>query len=65
MKRWDPQTRLLTPREAAESIQRPYSTVRRWIHEDRLKPHARRGKRYLYLEVDVLRVDAETRRCQR
>lgn len=59
---WHPHRRLLTVTEAAASIDRPTGTVYRWISEGRLTAHATRGKRYLYLEADVLRVDAETRR---
>ena len=59
---WDPHERLLTLDEAADSIQRPASTIRRWITEGRLTPHATMGRRQLLLEADVLRVDAETRR---
>jgi excisionase family DNA binding protein len=48
----------LTTKEAAASIGRPASTIRRWAAEGRLTAHARLGHRPLYLEVDVLRVDA-------
>lgn len=58
---WDPSQRLLTITEAAESIRRPASTIRRWISENRLHPTARLGHNYLYLEADVIRVEAETR----
>lgn len=59
---WDPDARLVTIREAALSIDRPESTVRRWVSEGRLTPKARQGKRWLLLEADVLRVDADTQR---
>lgn len=57
---WHPNRRLLTVGEAAETVGRPASTIRRWVFEGRLKPTARQGHRWLYLEADVLRVDAET-----
>jgi excisionase family DNA binding protein len=59
---WDPTCRLLTIEEAAESAQRPTSTLRRWVSEGRLAPYARLGRRSLFLESDVLRVDGDTRR---
>lgn len=59
---WRPERRLLTVNEAAASIDRPTGTLYRWIHEGRLTPHATRGKRKLYLEADVLKVDADTTR---
>lgn len=59
---WDPYARLLTITEAAQTIDRPPSTIRRWITEGRLKPHAHHGKRNLYLEADVLAADAQARR---
>lgn len=59
---WHPDRRLLTVEEAAESVDRPASTVRRWITERRLLPQATWRGRPLLLEADVLRVDAETRR---
>lgn len=59
---WRPHRRLLTIAEAAASIDRPTGTVYRWVHEGRLVPHAMQGRRKLYLESDVLRVDAETHR---
>lgn len=57
---WKPHQRLLTINEAAESIERPPSTVRRWISEGRLTHTATHGWRKLYLESDVLAVDAAT-----
>lgn len=58
---WDPNRRLLTIAEAANSVERPESTLRRWISEGRLKPAARMGKTGLYLEADVLKAEAEAR----
>lgn len=57
---WDPACRLLTIEEAAATVQRPASTIRRWVSEHRLTPVARYGRKTLYLEADVLRVDADT-----
>jgi len=61
---WDPHARLLTITEAAASIDRPASTIRRWISEGRLKPTAWLGWQALYLEADILTVEATTRRKQ-
>lgn len=55
---WDPAARLLTVDEAAESVDRPASTIRRWMSEGRLTPHAHHGRRNLILEADLLRVEA-------
>lgn len=57
---WTPHRRLITTTEAAQSIDRPASTIRRWVSEGRLPVTARLGHRPLFLESDVLRVDAET-----
>ena len=59
---WDPHERLLTIPEAAKSVDRPESTIRRWISEGRLTPRARMGRRALLLEADVLQVDGDTAR---
>lgn len=59
---WEPHKRLLTIDEAARSVDRPSSTIRRWISEGRLRPTATTGWRKLYLESDVLAVDAATTR---
>jgi len=56
---WDPGERLLTIDEAAASVSRPASTIRRWISEGKLLPKAYQGHRNYYLEADVLRVEAE------
>lgn len=55
---WNPAARLLTIDEAADSIDRPASTIRRWLAEGRLTPHAFHGRRNLILEADLLRVEA-------
>jgi len=62
---WEPHLRLLTIDEAAASIGRPASTVRRWISDGRLHPIAAMGWRRLYLEEDVLAVEAATHRSKR
>jgi excisionase family DNA binding protein len=59
---WEPDRRLLTIEEAAESVARPASTIRRWITEKRLAVTAHRGRQALVLEADVLEVDGTTRR---
>lgn len=62
---WDPNDRLLTIEEAAASIERPASTLRRWISEGRLTHHATQGRRKLFLESDVLAADAHAHRRRR
>lgn len=64
MSDWDPNKRLLTITEAAESIDRPASTIRRWAAEGRIEAAAYRASRHqhLYLEADILRAEAATRR---
>lgn len=58
---WDPTRRLLTIEEAARSVGRPASTIRRWLAEGRLTPTAKLGpRRPLILESDVLDCDADT-----
>lgn len=59
---WHPELRLLTIEEAADSVRRPASTIRRWLAEGRLTPRASHGRRPLLLEADVLEVDGNTRR---
>lgn len=59
---WDPHARLVTIPEAALSIDRPESTIRRWISEGRLRTMGRQGRRTLLLEADVLQTDADTLR---
>lgn len=58
---WDPHRRLLTIDEAAKSVGRSASTIRNWVQDQRLRPHARMGRRNLYLEVDVLAAEADAR----
>lgn len=62
---WEPERRLLTVAEAAASVGRPASTIRRWLAEGRLQPHARRGGSPLILEAHLLEVEAATRRKPR
>ena len=58
---WDPEARLLTIEEAARSVGRPQSTVRRWISEGRLTPFAWLDRRRpLILESDALACEADT-----
>lgn len=57
---WEPDRRLLNLKEAAASVDRPESTIRRWISEHRLTIVAWHGRRALILEADLLRVDADT-----
>lgn len=61
MTTWRPEQRLLTIDEAAESVMRPASTIRRWVSEKRLTVRAKRGRQQLVLESDVLEVDGNTR----
>ncbi|KNX38088.1 helix-turn-helix domain-containing protein [Luteipulveratus halotolerans] len=62
---WDPYGRLLTIEEAARAVDRPTSTIRRWITEGRLTPTAALGHRKLYRESDVLAADADAHRGRR
>jgi excisionase family DNA binding protein len=57
---WDPSRRLLTIQEAARSVGRPASTVRRWLSEGRITPTAWQGRSPLILEEHVLECDADT-----
>jgi excisionase family DNA binding protein len=50
---WNPHQRLLTIEEAARSVGRPASTIRRWLTEG-LTVFARLGHRPLILEADLL-----------
>jgi excisionase family DNA binding protein len=61
MSEWDPHLRLLTIAEAADSIDRPESTIRRWISEGRLEPAATNGRTRYYFESDILTVEAACR----
>lgn len=58
---WNPKQRLLTIEEAAKSVGRPPSTIRRWLAEGRLTPYARQGRSPLILESDALLAEADTR----
>ena len=57
---WDPNQRLLTITEAADSVDRPESTIRRWLTQG-LRTYATHGRRPLILEADVLAYDAKVR----
>ncbi|GAB3080932.1 hypothetical protein GCM10027053_51770 [Intrasporangium mesophilum] len=59
---WQPERRLVTIAEAAKSVDRPESTVRRWLAEGRLKSNFTYDGAPLVLESHALRVDAEDRR---
>lgn len=61
----DPRVRLLTGTEAAALAGVAPATIRTWHHLGRLTPVARQGRAWLYLESDVLTVEAETRRLGR
>ena len=56
---WQPHLRLVTIEEAAELVDRPPSTIRRWISEGRMPVIAKQGRRGLVLESHVLRIDGE------
>jgi predicted site-specific integrase-resolvase len=58
----DPRIRLLTGAEAARRVGVAVGTIRTWHHLGRLTPVAHRGRTLMYLESDVLAVEAETRR---
>lgn len=64
MSDWDPNKRLLTTSEAAASIDRPASTIRRWATEGRIKATywLTPTNQALYLEADILTAEAATRR---
>lgn len=62
---WDPYLRLVTIEEAAESVGRPQSTIRRWMSEGRMEPLAYMGRQPLLRESDVLAADAATSRQRR
>lgn len=59
---WNPKLRLITVEEAAVSVDRPASTIRRWISEERIEVFAKMGRLTLILESDLLRADADIRR---
>lgn len=62
---WDPTARLLTIEEAAASIHRPPSTIRRWISQGTLTVTARYGHRPLILEAHLLAAEATIHRRNR
>ena len=59
---WDPHARLLTIAEAADSIDRPKSTIRRWLSEGEVRPFAYYGPNPLILESELLDTEARLRR---
>ena len=59
---WDPHQRLLTTEEAADSIDRPASTIRRWLAEGKVRTYATIGRTPLILESDLLDTEARLRR---
>lgn len=59
---WNPALRLVTIEEAAVSVDRPPSTIRRWISEERITVFAKLGRRTLILESAVLKAEADARR---
>lgn len=61
---WHPDQRLLTIPEAAASVDRPQSTIRRWLAEGRLRQAGAQGRRTLILESDLLEADADTTRSR-
>lgn len=54
---WNPSARLLTIAQAAQSVERPESTIRRWLSQG-LRVYSRLGHRPLILESDLLAYDA-------
>jgi excisionase family DNA binding protein len=61
----DPHKRLLTGKEAATLVGVSGSTIRMWVSRGHLKPAARRGRTYWYLEADVLHAEQVTRNSGR
>jgi hypothetical protein len=59
---WNPALRLVTIEEAAVSVDRPESTIRRWICEQRVTVFAKYGRRTLILESELLKAEAEARK---
>lgn len=59
---WDPHMRLLTISEAAKSISRPKSTIRRWLSDGELRTYANAGRNPLILESELLETEARLRR---
>lgn len=61
----DPAGRLLTTAEAAEAAHVPEATIRDWARRKLLLPSGQQDGHPLYRELDVLRVEARTRRAAR
>lgn len=61
----DPAGRLLTTAEAAEAAHVPEDRVRDWARRRLLLPSDEHDGHPLYRELDVLRVEAATRRAAR
>lgn len=59
---WDPHMRLLTIAECAKSIERPESTIRRWLSEGHLRAYAHAGGKPLIMEAELLETEARLRR---
>lgn len=53
---------LLTTTEAAAVAHRTPATIRSWKHRGYLKPFTHHNGQPLYLEMDVLEVERDTRR---
>lgn len=62
---WNPERRLITINEAALTIDRPASTIRRWASEGRIPCIVIVNRKHYYRELDILRVDAATHRTRR
>lgn len=58
---WDPYMRLLTIAEAAASIDRPQSTIRRWLSSGDVRAYAHAGRKPLILESELLETEARLR----
>lgn len=58
---WDPYMRLLTIDEAAKSIDRPKSTIRRWLSQGEVRAYAHAGRNPLILESELLETEARLR----
>lgn len=54
--------RLLTIKEAAKSIDRPASTIRRWLSDGEVRAYAHAGRNPLILESELLETEARLRR---
>lgn len=62
---WDPHMRLLTIAECATSLDRPQSTIRRWLSEGEIRAFAHAGRNPLILESELLETEARLRRVVR